>query len=117
MKTMVDKFATDAIEECLMAQLASIFDPQTVLDMEDDVIEDIAGETEESKMERASSSQKLKVLQAALNALRRLDKHKAKGTSVALMPLALTDSVPGNEQHEKMKGRGSGKEAADSEGN
>lgn len=78
---MVDKFATDAIEECLMAKLASIFCPQTVLEMDDAVTEDIAGETEESKMERASSSQKLKVLQAALSALRRLDKHKPKGKS------------------------------------
>lgn len=76
---MVDKFATDAVEECLMSRLPTIFNPQTVLDMEDSTIEDIAGETEESKMERTSSSQKLKVLQAALNALRRLDKHKPNG--------------------------------------
>ena len=76
---MVDDFAIHAIEKCLMSKLPTIFSPKTALDMDDEMIEDIARETEESKLERESSTQKLKILDAALQALRRLDKGKPKG--------------------------------------
>ena len=65
-----------------MQKLGSIFNPQIVLEMDDGAIEDIAAETEESKIERASTTQKLEVLEAAMQALRRLDKHKAIGNAL-----------------------------------
>ena len=69
-----------------MKKLADIFAPKTVLNMEDEVIDDIASETEESKLERTSSTKKLEILEAALQALRRLDKHKPKGTEELAYP-------------------------------
>ena len=87
LKQHVDDVAIHAIEACLMQKLPDIFTPKTVLDMEDEVIDDIASETEDSKVERTSSSKKLEILEAALQALRRLDKHKPSGTSASLHPL------------------------------
>ncbi len=89
LKQHIDDIAIAAIEECLMKKVADIFTPKTVLDMEDEVIDDIASETEESKLERASSTKKLEILEAALQALRRLDKHKPKGADKT------TYSLPG----------------------
>ena len=61
-----------------MSKLPSIFSPKAVLEMEDEIVREIAGESEESESERQSSTQKLNILEAALQALRKLDKGKPK---------------------------------------
>lgn len=44
------------------------------------MVEDIAGETEESKLERASSVAKLGTLKTTLDVLKRLDRGQTQGT-------------------------------------
>jgi hypothetical protein len=78
MKFLVDDFGVHVIEECLLDEVPGIFTPEMVLDMEPEDIEKIAGETDESKAERASSTKKLHTLETTLNTLHRLDRHKPK---------------------------------------
>lgn len=73
MKNFVDDFAIYAVEHEVMERVPTIFSPATVFELPDDVVEEIAGETDESKMERGSSNAKLATLKSALDALRRLD--------------------------------------------
>lgn len=82
MKNFVDDFAIYAVEQEVMETVPKIFNPVTVLALDDDVIEEIAGETEESKMERKSSTAKLESLKSALDALRRLDRGNVKSKPI-----------------------------------
>lgn len=59
----------------------SLFTPTTILTLDEDLIEDMAGETEESKLERSSSTQKLDTLKQALDVLKRLDRGNVASTS------------------------------------
>ena len=86
MKVLVDVFSVLTIEKCLLEKLPDIFCPQVVFGLEDSVLESIAAETEESKMERASSTKKLAVLEATLKILQRLDRHKPRSESLNLPP-------------------------------
>ena len=79
MKFLIDDFGIHAIEECLLKKLPGLFSPEVMLELDVATIESIAGETEDSKMERSSSGKKLDVLEAALDELHRLDKYHAEG--------------------------------------
>ena len=48
--------------------------------LNDDALDAIAAETEESKIERTSSTEKLKILEKTLEILNRLDRHRPSGT-------------------------------------
>ena len=78
MKFVVDDFGIHVIEECLLQKLSEIFTPSTVIGLADDIIEQVAAESEESKIERASCEGKLEILQRALSVLRRLDRHNPR---------------------------------------
>lgn len=78
MKFVVDDFGIHVIEECLLQKLPEIFTPSTVIGLADDIIEQVAAESEESKIERASCEGKLEILQRALSVLRRLDRHNPR---------------------------------------
>lgn len=79
LKKFVDDFATFAVEQDLLVKLETIFTPAKIFTISEDVIEDIAGETEESKMERESSTTKLATLKKALEVLKRLDRGQTQG--------------------------------------
>jgi hypothetical protein len=78
MKFVVDDFGIHVIEECLLQKLPEIFTPSTVIGLADDIIEQVAAESEESKIERASCEGKLVILDRALSVLRRLDRHNPR---------------------------------------
>ena len=63
-----------------MEKLPRILCPEVVIKLDDAVIQNIAAETDESQAERHSSSKKLEVLEAALETLHHLDRHKPKST-------------------------------------
>lgn len=73
-KQFVDDFANYAVEQDLMIKLESIFAPGSIFGLDESTIEDIAGETEESKVEREQSSNKMTTLKQALDVLERLDR-------------------------------------------
>jgi hypothetical protein len=87
MKFVVDDFGIHTIEECLLKKLPDIFTPAIVIGLEDAVIENIAAESEESKVERASSMGKLEILEKALSVLHRLDRHSPRSKSSPKLPL------------------------------
>lgn len=59
-----------------MQKLATILTPDTILEMDDSMVQAIAGESEESIEERASSTKKREILEEALQAIRRFDKRQ-----------------------------------------
>ena len=63
----------------MLEKLPEVFSPTVVSKLTDSVVEDIAGETEESKAERAASAKKLQMLEETLNVLHRLDRHRPTG--------------------------------------
>jgi hypothetical protein len=64
-----------AVEACLVESLPTIFCPETVLDIEDDIVAALAAENEDSLAERAQSSEKLKVLENGLRELKSIKQH------------------------------------------
>lgn len=92
LKFVVDDFGIHTIEECLLKKLPDIFTPATVIGLEDAVIENIAAESEESKVERASSMGKLEILEKALSVLRRLDRHNPRSESTHLLLLLMANT-------------------------
>jgi GTPase SAR1 family protein len=78
-KTLVDDFSVLAIEACLLEKLPEIFSPTVVSKLTDSIVEDIAAETEESKVERTAFMKKLQVLEETLSVLHRLDRHRPTG--------------------------------------
>ena len=62
-----------------MKRLPNIFTAQTVNTLDDAVVQEIAGETEESIEERRQATDKLKALEKTLNILQRLEPYRPKG--------------------------------------
>ena len=62
-----------------MDKLPGIFNPEAAINLPDEVIRCIAGETDESQVERASSMKKMKILEDTMAVLRRLERHNPKG--------------------------------------
>ncbi|KAK2811599.1 hypothetical protein FQN50_001941 [Emmonsiellopsis sp. PD_5] len=71
MKTFVDNVAIQVIERELICEIWTIFTPSDVATMPPDLISRIAGETEESQVQRQQLERKLKTLQEGLEICRR----------------------------------------------
>lgn len=76
MKQVIDSVSSLGFEKHLMKKLPQILTAQTVNDLDDTTVHAIAGETEESRVERAQAAEKLKVLEDTLGVLRRLERHR-----------------------------------------
>ncbi|WEW59424.1 hypothetical protein PRK78_004896 [Emydomyces testavorans] len=72
MKMVVDNFAVLAIERCILEKLPNIFTPEVVLNLNEKTLQNIAAETEESKIERSRNLAKLESLRSGLHILTRL---------------------------------------------
>jgi len=79
LKSIIDSFSIYAVEECLLKELANLFEPQSVLELEDSVISQIAGESAESLAEREELSKKLKVLEMTMTTMRRMKNFEGPG--------------------------------------
>lgn len=66
LKKVVDDISVLAVEKCLVQQLPNLFTPETVFNMDDNVIQAIAAESEESVMERKHTTVRLRVLETGL---------------------------------------------------
>ena len=64
-----------------MQKIPAVFTPEVAMRLSDEVIERIAAETEETKVERSSCEKKLEILQKTMTVLRRLERHNPKGIS------------------------------------
>ncbi|KAK7892283.1 hypothetical protein LTR67_007379 [Exophiala xenobiotica] len=82
MKSVIDSFGVYAIEECLLKELPNLFKPQNIMALEDGLVTRIAGESEESLIEREDLMKKLKVLEKTMTTLRRMKGFKGSGAIV-----------------------------------
>lgn len=78
LKKVVDDISVLAIKECQIQKLPNLFMSETVFCLDDTVIERIADESEESRAERELCSTKLRILEAGLRDLSRLNSHPRK---------------------------------------
>lgn len=69
---MIDAFGMYAVEACLLEGLPNIFQPETVLELDEETITKIAGESSETVAEREDLVKKRKVLEETMLVLRRL---------------------------------------------
>jgi hypothetical protein len=75
LKKVVDDISVLAVEECLIQRLPTLFTPETVFNLDEDVIQRIAAESEESAAERERSTRRLRILETGLRDLSRLNNH------------------------------------------
>lgn len=71
MKVLVDNVAAQVIEACLLAPLPDTLSPTSILEMDAVLVTAIAGEPEESQMERDQLTRKLGVLRSGLDICKR----------------------------------------------
>ena len=62
MKRFVDDIAVEVVEVALISKLENIFSPVSILKLEDQEVETIAGESEESKQQREDLKRQLEIL-------------------------------------------------------
>ena len=79
MKMAVDNVAVLGIEFCLLEKLSEMLSADVVMNLDDAVVQEIAGEEEDSQKERARALKKLDSLESGLQTLRRLGRHKQGG--------------------------------------
>ena len=79
MKVVVDNVAVLGIEFCLLEKLSDMLSSDVVMNLDDTVVQEIAGEEEDSQKERARALAKLQSLEAGLQTLHRLGRRKKRG--------------------------------------
>jgi hypothetical protein len=79
MKMAVDNIAVLGIEFCLVEKLSEMLSSDVVMNLDDAVVQDIAGEEEDSQKERARTLKKLQILESGLQDLCRQGRHKREG--------------------------------------
>jgi hypothetical protein len=79
MKMVVDNIAVLGIEFCLVEKLSEMLSSEVVMNLDDAVVQEIAGEEEDSQKERARTLKKLQILESGLQDLRRQGRHKQEG--------------------------------------
>jgi hypothetical protein len=72
----IDDVCTLAIEKCLISKLPTLLGSSTVEDLSDEEISSLAGESQDTKKERQRLEAKQKILEAGLQSLKRLHKHR-----------------------------------------
>ncbi len=79
MKMLVDNIAVLGIESCLLEGLKDAFTAQTVMRLEDDLVQKIAAENQDSVTERTRTQEKLRILEDGLHTLNRYRRSKHQG--------------------------------------
>ena len=79
MKIVVDNVAVLGLEFSLLEKLSSLLSSDVVMNLDDSIVQEIAAEKEDSRIERARALSKLQSLEAGLYTLRRLGRHKLEG--------------------------------------
>lgn len=76
---LVDNIAVLGIESCLLEGLEDAFTAQTVMGLEDDLVQKIAAENQDSVTERTRTQEKLRILEDGLHTLNRYRRSKHQG--------------------------------------
>ncbi|KAI1208672.1 P-loop containing nucleoside triphosphate hydrolase protein [Annulohypoxylon truncatum] len=88
LKRFIDSIATEVIEQKILMPLSDILSPVAVFKMPPDLVELIAGESQESRTKREDLTKKIDVLQRGLKTCERFVDSKLKGrTSILSSPI------------------------------
>ncbi|KAJ5335737.1 uncharacterized protein N7506_005673 [Penicillium brevicompactum] len=99
LKRFVDDIATEVVEMKLLCTLPGIFNPVTAFDMSDELVTQIAGESEESRSLREQLNKKLRVLAKGSDTCRRFVGIRGLGKKLATPSRIETNSI----KNSKMK--------------
>lgn len=75
----MDNFSKLAIEDCLISQMPDLFSAEIVASLDDDVISEIAMETENAAWEREQTENRLELCHSALEDLKLIESMRAPG--------------------------------------
>ncbi|CAL3966112.1 unnamed protein product, partial [Diplocarpon coronariae] len=94
LKKLIDDVSILAIERCLIQNLPDLLSPDVIMDLTDEEVQRIAGESVESVAERGRAMHKLQVLETGMAELKRLKKQDPPilETQVCDLLLACTKS-------------------------
>ena len=81
-ETLVDNFSKLAIEDCLISQMPGLFSPEVVAALDDDVVSEIAMETESAAWERGQNDDRLELCYSALVDLKSIESMRAPGNGI-----------------------------------
>ncbi|KAK3948319.1 P-loop containing nucleoside triphosphate hydrolase protein [Pseudoneurospora amorphoporcata] len=95
MKRFIDDMAAQVIEDKLVDALASILSPVTIFEMDSKQIAIIAGESEDSRIEREQLTKQLTVLQKGMDTCKRFTGMKFTGNSLFVSATSEADSTSG----------------------
>jgi hypothetical protein len=104
MNRFIDDVSVLAVEDCLIGKVAKLFRSSQFLDMNPDDVSRLAGETEESSVERKHLIQKCKILDAGLRGLKDLQRQRQIANPAPSNLVSLADSE--NESEETTPGSG-----------
>lgn len=93
LKRFVDDIATEVVEMKLLCTLPGIFNPVTAFDMSDELVTQIAGESEESRSLREQLNKKLHVLAKGSDTCRRFVGIRGIGKKLATPSRIETNSI------------------------
>lgn len=93
MKRFVDDIATEVVEMKLLCTLPGIFNPVTAFDMSDELVTQIAGESEQSRSLREQLNKKLRVLAKGSHTCRRFVGIRGLGEKLATPSRIETNSI------------------------
>jgi hypothetical protein len=92
MNRFIDDVSVLAVEDCLIGKVAELFRPSQFLEMNPDDVSRLAGETEESSVERKRLTQKCKILDAGLRGLKDLQRQRQIANPAPGNLMSLADS-------------------------
>ncbi|KAK3338931.1 P-loop containing nucleoside triphosphate hydrolase protein [Neurospora tetraspora] len=95
MKRFIDDVAAQVIEDKLIDALGSILSPVAIFEMDSKQIAIIAGESEDSRIEREQLTKQLTVLQKGMDTCKRFTGMKFTGNSLFVSATSETDSASG----------------------
>ena len=68
----INNIASLAIEQCLLSRLHKIFSSTTIREMNDEKLELVASESQDTRIERERVAERVKTLQKGLDTLKRI---------------------------------------------
>ncbi|PBP22809.1 hypothetical protein BUE80_DR006361 [Diplocarpon rosae] len=94
LKKLIDDVSIFAIERCLIQKLPDLLSSDVILDLTDEDVQRIAGESIESVAERARTVHKLQVLETGMAELKRLKRHDPSIPKIRVAKLQKTPGRP-----------------------
>lgn len=85
MKRFIDDIAVEVVEVKLVSALNNILSPIAVYEMASDQVASIAGESEDSRIQREQFSRQLKVLRLGLDTCKRFVGIRLHGTYIPMV--------------------------------